>query len=365
MFMKKILIVEGRENIGGGQIITKRICDTLSREYDVSVFVPGQDNGISNLLSDYQQYHYRLIPYSSGKKKIKDYFLLFYNVFSIYQMLCKLLEKKHFDLLYIQHQNVLPVCILVNKKVRIQMISHLHVIYIDNQTRRMVDYFLKNKYVKRIFGVSRCTLSQLSGQNLKKSLVLYNPIPLKEKANISYSSHKIAIIGDVVKFKGHHVVFKAMEALPENYELHVIGNLLDKRFLRELQSFSVRCIYTGLISNVADYLIDNQISLVIIPSISFETFSLSMTESWALGIPTIATDDYGMKEIVETFLPSYRDGILFEQGNVIDLVKKILNFYDDEHWYQEVSNAVYCVIRDHLNEEKFGKMLLKEISSII
>ena len=90
-----------------------------------------------------------------------------------------------------------------------------------------------------------------------------------------------------------------------------------------------------------------------------------MTESWALGIPTIATDDYGMKEIVEAFLPSYRDGILFEQGNVIDLVEKILNFYDDEHWYQEVSNAVYCVIRDHLNEEKFGKMLLKEISSII
>ena len=51
--MKKILIFEGRETIGGGQIITKRICDILSSKYDVSVFIPGQDNGISNLLSNY------------------------------------------------------------------------------------------------------------------------------------------------------------------------------------------------------------------------------------------------------------------------------------------------------------------------
>ena len=46
--MKKILIFEGRETIGGGQIITKRICDILSSKYDVSVFIPGQDNGISS-----------------------------------------------------------------------------------------------------------------------------------------------------------------------------------------------------------------------------------------------------------------------------------------------------------------------------
>ena len=64
--MKKILIFEGRETIGGGQIITKRICDILSSKYDVSVFIPGQDNGISNLLSNYKQYHYQLVPYSSG-----------------------------------------------------------------------------------------------------------------------------------------------------------------------------------------------------------------------------------------------------------------------------------------------------------
>ena len=96
-----------------------------------------------------------------------------------------------------------------------------------------------------------------------------------------------------------------------------------------------------------------------------ETFSLSMTESWALGIPTIATDDYGMKEIVEKYIPLYCDVILFNKGDVVDLVAKILNLYNDECLYRKVSDAVYCVIREHLNEGKFKKRLLNEISSII
>ncbi len=364
--MRKILVLEGRESIGGGQIITKRICDALSTEYDVSVFIPGENNNISRLLSGYQQYHYNLIPYANGKKKMKDYYSFFYNTFHIYRVLHKLLKEVHFDLLYIQHQNVLPVCVLANRRIGVKIVSHLHVIYIDTLTRRMIDCILKSRQVKRIFGVSEYTLSQVSKSNLQKSFVLYNPIPVKEKININYSSHKLAIIGDVVKFKGHRVLFKAMQSLPEDYELHVIGNLLDAKYLDALQLFSTKCIYTGLISNVADYLVENQISLVVIPSISpFETFSLSMTESWALGIPTLATDDYGMKELVETFLYPFRDKILFAKGNETDLSEKILSLYGDKQEYQRISIAVYRVIKDSLDERKFREMLLKEISSII
>lgn len=35
---KNILILEGRETIGGGQIITKKICKILSESNNVSVF---------------------------------------------------------------------------------------------------------------------------------------------------------------------------------------------------------------------------------------------------------------------------------------------------------------------------------------
>ena len=364
--MKKILVLEGREGIGGGQIITKRICDALSSEYDVSVFIPGENNDISRLLSGYQQYHYNLIPYANGKKKMKDYYSLFYNTFHIYRVLHKLLKEMHFDLLYIQHQNILPVCVLADRNFGIKIISHLHVIYIDKRARDMIDYLLKNRQVKRVLGVSEYTLSQLSQSNLQKSSILYNPIPVKEKVNINYFSHRLAIIGDVVEYKGHRVLFKAMQSLPEDYELNVIGNLVDEEFLKILQSFSFKCIYTGMISNVADYLVENQISLVVIPSISpFETFSLSMTESWALGIPTLATDGYGMKELVESFLSLYRDDMLFTRGNEVELSEKILSLYSNKQLYQEISNAVYRVIKEVLDERIFREMLLKEISSIV
>jgi glycosyltransferase involved in cell wall biosynthesis len=47
---------------------------------------------------------------------------------------------------------------------------------------------------------------------------------------------------------------------------------------------------------------------LIVPSISpFETFSLSMVESWSMGIPTIATNAFGMKEIVNTFYQDQED----------------------------------------------------------
>ena len=45
---KNILILEGRETIGGGQIITKKICKILSESNNVSVFIPGEKNAISD-----------------------------------------------------------------------------------------------------------------------------------------------------------------------------------------------------------------------------------------------------------------------------------------------------------------------------
>ena len=38
--MRNILVIEGRQSIGGGQIITKKVCDGLSEENNISVFIP-------------------------------------------------------------------------------------------------------------------------------------------------------------------------------------------------------------------------------------------------------------------------------------------------------------------------------------
>ena len=70
---KNILILEGRETIGGGQIITKKICKILSESNNVSVFIPGEKNAISDYLSEYRIFNYKIKEYTRGKKKNKDY----------------------------------------------------------------------------------------------------------------------------------------------------------------------------------------------------------------------------------------------------------------------------------------------------
>ena len=98
---KNILILEGRETIGGGQIITKKICKILSESNNVSVFIPGEKNAISDYLSEYRIFNYKIKEYTRGKKKNKDYIYFIYNFFSTYMSLYKVLNNNHFDIIYI------------------------------------------------------------------------------------------------------------------------------------------------------------------------------------------------------------------------------------------------------------------------
>lgn len=363
--MKKILILEGRESIGGGQIITKKICDILSKEYEVSVFIPGdKSSDISQMLNKYQQYHYKLKPYTRGKKVFNDYLRLIYNIYASYQELNKILHEGKYDLIYIQHQNILPVLIIANWTLKIKTISHLHVIYTNKKVLFFINNLLKVKWINIIIGVSQYTISQLSSTIKNKSYVLYNPI--QPIANIPkfYNSNNlnIAIIGDIIPSKGHHILFEAIKLLSTNYHIHVIGNIVDKTYYEELLKYDLSVHFSGFITNVSEYLKINHINITVIPSISpFETFSLSMTESWALGIPTIATNDFGMKELVETFMPNYKNDMLFKLGDINELAIKIENLCNNPILYNTISKICYQTIEESLNPRIFEHKLLEKV----
>lgn len=365
--MKKILILEGKESIGGGQIITKKICDILSKEYNVSVFIPGNNtNDISNLLKNYKQFHYKLKPYTRGEKVFKDYLRLIYNTYVTYKKLNKILQEGKYDLIYVQHQNILPVLIIANWALKIKTISHLHVIYTNKKTAILIDRLLRAKWINIIIGVSNYTISQLTSKNKEKSYVLYNPI--QPIANIlkfcGNTNPNIAIIGDITEDKGHHILFEAIKSLSmsTNYHIHVIGNIVDKAYYEKLLKYNLTVHFTGFITNVSEYLKINHINITVIPSISpFETFSLSMTESWALGIPTIATNDFGMKELVETFMPDYKNDMLFNLGDINELAIKIENLCNNPILYNTISKICYQTIEESLNPRIFEHKLLEKV----
>ena len=363
--MKSILIIEGRQTVGGGQVITKKICQALSKHYKVSVFMPGnRDVPLAQYLKGFDQYYYHLKEFNRGKKKLSDYIRFVYNLFFVFIGLFKCLKNNHFDLIYIQHQNILPVVILVNAFFNIPCISHLHIYYTDNITKKLVNQCLSNHNIQQIFGVSNYTLSFLTKKNKEKADILYNGVPLLPVAQQHPWNNRIAIVGDVSPNKGHNILLDALEKQENAQSLFIIGRIVSTKFFNKLteQAKKTKIISTGMIHNVSEYLIENKIDLVAIPSISGDTFSLAMVEAWSMGIPTIATNDLGMKEVVNTFIPEYSDRLLFEKGNSDDLSQKIFFFSSNEFGKQNICKALRNVVEEKLNENVFENNLVRLVT---
>lgn len=357
----KILVIEGRDTIGGGQVMTKCICDVLSNKYHVEVFIPGNSSApIAKLLKEYKQHPYPMRKYASGKKEPADYLKFVYNLFSAGIHLFNTLRKEKTDYIYVQHINMLPIVILVNIFFRIKIFVHIHVIHVDGKTRALVNWLLKSKYVVKIIGVSYYSLTQFSCDIQQKCSVIHNPVLLRDTYCPNKEELNIAAIGDVYYGKGQHVLLDAFNEKENNYKIHIIGNLVDSKYKKFLdENFpNVNVVYTGMINNVSDYLIANRIAAVVVASVvGFETFSLAMVEAWAQGIPTLATDDFGMKELVDKYLPQYKSDMLFPLGDSVELYHKINELLSNSNLYDNISKDVRKVIESHLNKQVFSYKL--------
>ena len=365
----KILVIEGRKTIGGGQVITKNICETLSKNHSVSVFLPGDNQTpISKYLSHFSQYYFKNREYKRGKKTFEDYFDFIYNAYMVGKSLISAIKRENFELLYIQHLSMLPIVIAIDWLFHIQIVAHVHVVYTDKRARWLVNKLLGNKNVVRIIGVSNYCLSQFSGLDKRKYRVVFNPVAsLPKIQNQKKDEYNIAIVGDVCQSKGHHVLLKALAGKGNKFKVHIIGNIIDKQYKQYLdtQYPNVNHVYTGMLSDVAGYMRAHSIAVVAVVSVvGFETFSLAMVEAWGMGIPTIATDDFGMKELVEKFLPEYSKKVLFPLGDSNALYQRLENLLSDKNLYDDFSRAAWDVVNSQLNNYKFSMKLNQIIEEV-
>lgn len=364
-----ILVIEGRETIGGGQVITRDVCEILSINHSVSVFIPGDNHTpISYFLSSYKQHYFNAHEYKRGKKTVLDYFGFIYNAYAVGKALFSAMRKEKFDVLYIQHLSMLPIVVAVNMLFHTKMIAHVHVVYTDKRARWLVNKLLQNNYIVRIIGVSNFCLSQFSGLNKNKCRIVFNPVvSLPPVQNPNHEVYNIAVVGDVCMSKGQHVLLEALAGKDRKYKVHIIGNIIDKQYKDYLdkQFPNVNHVYTGMIADVAGYMKDNSVVVVVVAVVGFETFSLAMVEAWGMGIPTIATDDFGMKELVNKFLPKYSEKVLFPLGDSEALYQRLEELLSNKDLYDEFSKQAWDVVNTQLNYHNFStriNQIIEEIS---
>jgi len=354
--MNNILIIEGRRTIGGGQVMTRQICYALKSLFNINVFIPDGDSDISIYLKEFSQYKFSMIEYSRGNKTFIDVLRFVLNFINGVNTLRKCIHEKNISLLYVQTSSLIPVAVIVAKIFNINVICHLHVYHIDSKSRKLLNFFLSFSNVKSIIGVSEYTLSQLTEVNRNKSVVLYNCVDVNSIKHVLSNSenYTISILADVVESKGQHILLEAVDRLNFPITVNIIGNIINEEYLNSLKSISKsqNINFIGHVSNVDEWL--NKTDIVIVPSLLlFETFSLAMVEAWSKGIPTIASNLGGMKELVESFLPQHQNNMLFEAGNSNQLSDKISKLLSDLELYNRISNDVQVKYKERFTKDSF------------
>jgi len=145
-------------------------------------------------------------------------------------------------------------------------------------------------------------------------------LPLREGkiSNITFGYS-----GGGSKHKGAHVLLKAFRQIRfTNANLKLYGCFPNTEYVRNLRRIAKgdeRIDFMGNYERTELINVLAGIDILVMPSICYEGYGLSILEAFANKVPVIATDIGGIPEIVHDNL----DGLLFKRGDVLDLKQKL------------------------------------------
>jgi glycosyltransferase involved in cell wall biosynthesis len=124
---------------------------------------------------------------------------------------------------------------------------------------------------------------------------------------------RLAMIGGLSLQKGVHVVVDAVSRHADDMTLTVAGTGEDRAFVADLRRRAgPNVTWAGRLDRAGVAALLAASDAVLVPSLSYETFSLTLHEAWAAGVPVIASDLGVMARAVRHGV----DGLLVPPGDV-------------------------------------------------
>lgn len=216
----------------------------------------------------------------------------------------------------------------------------------------------------RIIAISNAVKTRFSWfKDGNKIKVIYNGVDLDEfRLDIDSSLRKselkiykneivIGIVGQLIPWKGHKVLFKSVKALKEkvsNIKLLVVGDEVPQgsSYRKKLEIFAKKVgikdevIFTGFRNDIPRIMA--AIDVFVLPSLG-EPFGRVLLEAMAMGKPVVATDSGGVPEIVV----NGETGILVPPKDV-----------------KAMTEAIYFLITHKKKAQEMGKTGRKRIEEI-
>jgi glycosyltransferase involved in cell wall biosynthesis len=233
------------------------------------------------------------------------------------------------DIIHIHHPPIARF-IIVNRQ---KQLTTLHGIKIFDEVPKgeMADiacYVAISEYIKEIF-------IKKYPQFTNKTIVINNGISFKKyakKTKYSTRKYRLAIIGRLVhEIKGQDIVISALPKIPiESIHLDIIGEGPSKGLLADLVTKLHLDSTVSFLGKILPKMLETMLSsyeLIIIPSRGIEAFGLVAVEAIAAGVPVLVSDEGAPIEIIRK-----TGGYIFQNGDVEDCAKSIMEVIDDYKW---------------------------------
>ena len=355
MQKKKVLVWETLATVSGGQKMTLTVMDMLSDKFEFYCLIPAE-----GMLSE--ELKKRNIPYTlmgnqtlptgvKGKQVIFRYgWMSAKNV----RKSLSVIRKYNPDILYAPGPAALPWSAICGTLSRKPVIWHLHHIFLDGATKKLLNLCGNWKSVRKIIAVSGCVGDQIVNEHAhEKARVLYNPVDVEKYANGDakkiiaeleaklgrklWRAKIVTQIGAITRNKRQDVlisVISNLKNLGEDIVGLIVGDTVtaaDRIFRRELEQRIEDCgiqsqvLWMGFRSDIGNILAATD--CVLVPS--EEGLSLVAMEAMSAKRHVVTMNSSGAYEL----LNHAGCGTFYEGNNessVIEAVKRVLEIPNAE-----------------------------------
>ncbi len=263
----------------------------------------------------------------------------------------KILKKKNFNYILINNGGypggltsylVITSAFILRKKVGMVIRNYPS----KNYKRNIIMFFVKfiiEKFNCEIISVSQSLKKSLvedGGLNYKNIKVIYNGISVNNrkkidnKKKIIIKKNSIGIFGRIEERKGHHVLLKSWKLIQKkipNIYLYIVGNG-ENKYVKNLKAFIKsqkfnlnKIVWLNYTNDI--YSLLKQIGVVVVPSVSYESFGRIAVEAMALKKPVITSDFGGLKEINK----NKTTGFVVSKNNSQLLANKIIELMQNKN----------------------------------
>jgi len=335
--MKNLVILEDSSKVtfGGGQKGTLEIIDVLKDKFKLFLFDCSKNSIFQEKIQQFDKYLTKLdlkckgelkggenSSFSVGYKEVFLFpFFMFYNLFILLKFVKQYSLNKNNTIFYTSNKKHLLILFMLHKVSNIEYIFHART-YDDKNSKfyKLMIPALKNaKY--------NICVSDFIKQNIgyKNCITLYNPLKIDKKY---YSFHKpktlkkeiiIATASELLKWKGIEYFIKSYQYLPKEYNIkyYIYGKGKEEENLKKLAK-SKNIIFKGFNNKLFEEFI-NIVDIIVVPSISPESFGRTSVEGSFFGVVPIASKLGGQIEL----LSKIDENLLFEPKNEKEIAKKI------------------------------------------